>query len=132
MSAVTMSGEASPPRPADVTGQVHVAPGSPAKTETINATQQPAAVIAQSLERLNASGADKVVDRNIAVSASRVAVESDVRVDVEPPTPINLNNPSMSMLAEQAQAQIASVAEIAVLAQANQLPNDALPFSASA
>jgi hypothetical protein len=134
MSAITMSGEASLPRPADTrgltTGRVHVAVDSPAKTETINAAQQPAAIIAQSLERLNAAGGEKVMGRAIGVAAGRTAVESDV--DVDSAKPVSLANPSMSKLADQTQAQMASVAEIAVLAQANQLPNDAMAFSTSA
>ncbi len=130
MSAVTMSGEASLSRPADTrgltNGQIRVAVDSPAKTETVNAAKQPAAIVDKSLERLNEARSELVMGRAIGVAASRVDIGDDSARTV------SLANPSMSMLAEQTQAQISSVAEVAILAQANQLPNDAMAFSTSA
>jgi hypothetical protein len=100
------------------------------KTETINAAKQPAAIIAQSLERLTHTDKKSAVSQESGVAASRASRESHINLDTAKPA--SLANPSMSMLADQTQAQIASVAEIAILAQANQLPNDSLPFSTSA
>jgi len=129
-----MSGEANLSRPADTrgltNGQIRVAVESPAKTESVNAAKQPAAIVEQSLQRLVDAGGEKVMGRNIGVAASRVDV--DTAMEANQRNPVDLANPSMAMLADQAQAQIASVAEVAILAQANQLPNDAASFSTSA
>jgi hypothetical protein len=134
MSAITMSGEANLVRPADAreltTGHAQTSVDSFSKTETIHAAKQPAAIIAQSLERLTHADGKNVMSRDTGVAASRVSKGS--HIDLDTPEPVSLANPSMSMLADQTQAQISSVAEIAILAQANQLPNDSLPFSTSA
>jgi hypothetical protein len=134
MSAVTMSGEASLPRPTDARGlaatQTQTSVDSFSKTETINAAKQPAAIIAQGLDRLTVADEKNAIDQDSGVAASRVSGGSPISLDTVKPA--SLDNPSMARLADQTQAQIASVAEIAILAQANQLPNDSLPFSTSA
>ena len=56
MSAVTMSGEANNVRPPDTrgltNGQVKVSASSPARTETMMAARQPAAVVDADIERI--------------------------------------------------------------------------------
>jgi len=133
MSAVTMSGETNAVRPADTrgltNGQVRVAVNSPSKTETMAAAKEPAAVVNESLKRLNAKPSERVMGR---VMAGATKAKGN-RTVVEAPTAraASVDNPSKSMLAKQVQMQIGSEAEIAILAQANQLPNDALAFSTS-
>ena len=125
MSAVTMSGESNPVRPTDTRGEtndtIRIAPDSPAKAETLNALKEPAAIVDRRLERLAGSGADRMRART---KAGHEQADSKTRT-------ISHDNPSKSMLANKVQAQIASVAEISILAQAKQLPNEAMAFSAS-
>jgi hypothetical protein len=133
MSAVTMSGEANSVRPANTrgltNGQVRVAVNSPSKTETMAAAKEPAAVVNESLKRLNAKPSELVMGRVMA-GATKAAADRTVS-DAPSARTASIDDPSKSMLAQQVQMQIGSEAEIAILAQANQLPNDALAFSTS-
>ncbi len=133
MSAVTMSGETNPVRPPDTrgltNGQVRVAQNSPAKTETVAAARAPAAVVNESLKRLSAQSGERVMGR--FVSGAAKSNDNAEHIEARAARTASIDNPSKSMLADQVQAQIASVAEVAILAQANQLPNDALAFSTS-
>ena len=131
MSAVTMSGEINelrPPRTRGLTnGQIRIADNSPAKTETMAATQQPAAVLDERLERLlirgsKTEGPTDPADRKVRTEEPRTAQTTNART-------ASFDNPSKSMLAQHVQAQIVSRAEVAILAQANQMPNDAMPYS---
>ena len=126
MSAVTMSGETNPVRPTDTRGEtndtVRIAPDSPSRSETVNALKEPAAIVDRRLERLvGSNGADRMRERT---QAGHPDPSSEAQV-------ASFDNPSKSMLAKEVQAHIASVAEISILAQAKQLPNDALAFSAT-
>ena len=109
MSAVTMSGETNPVRPPDTRGEtnepVRIAPESSSKTETVAALKEPGAIVDRRLERLvQSSGADRMRDRTLAGHQDR---SSEARV-------ASFDNPSKSMLANEVQAQIASVAEISI------------------
>ena len=133
MSAVTMSGEANELRPPDTrgltNGQIRVEQNSPAKTETVAATKKPAAIINERLGRLLLRGRANSDERTITNKEDR-----PVRIDQSQESnaqAISFDNPSKSMLAQHVQSQIASRAEMAVLAQANQLPNGAMSYSSS-
>jgi len=124
MSAVTMSGESNPVRPPDTRGQtndqVRIAPDSPSKTETTAALKEPAAIVDRRLERIVESGASRMKERTLAGHEQSEELPR-----------ISFDNPSKTMLANEVKAQIASIAEISILAQAKQMPNEAMAFSAS-
>ena len=133
MSAVTMSGEANELRPSDTrgltNGQIRIADNSPAKTETVAAAKRPAAIVNERLERLLLRRAAVTEERTVTDKA-----DQPIRIDLAQTSSdrtTSLDNPSKSMLAQHVQSQIASRAEVAVLAQANQLPNDAMSYSSS-
>ena len=130
MSAVTMSGEVNSVRPPEsrghTDGPLKVTKTSPTKTETMSAAQQPPAVI------------DQGVQRFIAMGSGQTSRTLDTHPDAEPLTedipdgPINENASALqnnAKLAQKVQSQIASIATVAILAQANQLPNPAMAFS---
>ena len=130
MSAVTMSGEANTVRPPDTrgltTGQAKVADISPAKTETITAARQPAAVVDAQTERIVVVS-DQQPSRTLSTFPNAEALTEEI-----PDGPINERSSALennAKLAQKVQSQIASISTVAILAQANQLPNPAMAFS---
>ena len=132
MSAVTMSGEVNevrPPRTRGLTnGQIRIADNSPAKTETMAAARRPAAVVEERLERLLLRVSEQPETRPAISGDTPRTADTDQIQDTKNRT-ASFDNPSKSMLAQHVQAQIVSRAEVAVLAQAHQMPNDAMAYS---
>ena len=121
-----MSGEINELRPPDTrgltNGQIRVSDDSPAKTETVAATKTPAAIINDRLDRLLIRKGERAETPATQSRTAELTPSDGERT-------ISFDNPSTSMLAQHVQSQIAAKAEVAVLAQAHQLPNQAMAFS---
>jgi hypothetical protein len=102
--------------------------------QTVHAATQPAAIVSKSLERL-ASGESSIALSGIGDQSdtSNIQMKRDVTgsaglISDPPPSsaPVDTN-----AVVTELKTQFKALAEVAVLAQANQMPEGAMPFSMS-
>ena len=92
--------------------------------------EEPAAVVSKSLEQLNTAAAEARF-----TGPTELKARSNENASLEGPTDAGLNEKTTEApgdLAERVQTEITTSAEIAVLAQAQQLPMGLMPYSGGA
>jgi hypothetical protein len=125
------SGEATPSNAVRISGAASLALSQTTDgPQTRTGIEEPAAVVSKSLEQLNTAAAE-----------ARLAGPTELRsrangaATLEGPTDASLNEQITEApgdLAERVQVEITTSAEIAVLAQAQQLPSGLMPYSGEA
>ena len=104
----------------------------PTHSPTVNAPEQPAAIVSKTLARFSAGerSSNEMRSQTEDLDASSLRYPPS-----QPATHTAANTGSHKVgqntdyIVAQIQAQFSARAEIAVLAQANQMPNQAMPFS---
>ncbi len=105
--------------------------GESTASQTMAAPEQPAAIVSKSLARFSAGERTSDEARQVMDSPSQtplsgtdwLSTSNEVKAD-DGTSPL-----ATKQLLAQVQAQFQARAQKAVLAQANQMPNDAMPFS---